>query len=78
MMIKVNSQRGLWEFHREEESQIRDSANNLGPYRVGADDEIGRKFECSNYEACLGFAAAHKWGSFTCRQCYLTKHGVFV
>ena len=33
-------------------------------------DEVPRRrYECSNYEICLGLAASLNWESFTCRGC---------
>ncbi len=30
---------------------------------------VERRFDCDNYETCLGLAAALNWQSFTCREC---------
>ena len=51
--------------------------NMLGPYKVDKDAEIGRHFNCRNYESCLGVASAEKWESFTCVACRRTNRGSF-
>lgn len=33
------------------------------------DDVPTRRYECDNYEQCLGLAASLNWESFTCRGC---------
>jgi hypothetical protein len=76
-VIKTNQQRVLWEFYSRLEEFRRDKMNMLGPYKAGKDDEIGRHFNCRNYESCLGLASASKWESFTCTACRRTNHGHF-
>ena len=77
MLIKTTQHRVLWEFYSQSEEFRRDALNMLGPYRVGKDEEIGRHFECRNYESCLGVASANKWESFTCVSCRRTNSGRF-
>jgi len=76
-VIKTNQQRLLWEFYSKLEEGRRDRMNMLGPYKVDKDAEIGRHFNCRNYESCLGVASAEKWESFTCVACRRTNRGSF-
>lgn len=76
--MKADDQATLWEFMRTAVSSRNDVINESGPYKLAASAYICRHFDCGNYEACLDFAAARKWLSFTCEGCRKTLGGEFV
>ena len=75
--MRNKQQRRLWEYVGEVESVKIDRHNEVGPFKIGGEDEIPRHMNCINYEACLAYAAHHRWPSFSCAGCRKTKHGRF-
>jgi len=69
-MVSSNQQRVVWEFISELKKDTVDKANSVGPYRVTEGSLVERFGGCSSYDACLDFAAARRWGGFTCKGCY--------
>lgn len=76
--MRADDQTTLWESVRITDSKRNDAMNGAGPYKLAERADICRHFDCNNYEACLDFAAAKKWPSFTCEGCRKTFGGIFV
>ena len=54
-----------------------DTENRIGPYREDG-KIINRHVSCSDYDACLSYAAKNRWPSFNCMGCRRTQFGEFV
>lgn len=52
-------------------SLLHEQINRLGPYRVGPREQrtTTKHVACSNYNACLTFAACKSWFDFHCEGC---------
>lgn len=77
-MKPASKQWGLWELVPLVESARVDRANKTGPYEISQDALVPRHVGCRNYDACLGYAAKRRWGSFSCKGCRVTQRGKFV
>ena len=67
----------LWSYVRHRTYGISDLENRLGPYREDG-KVICRHISCTDYDACLSYAAKNRWPSFSCEGCRRTQHGSFV
>lgn len=78
-MIHAGEQWNLWDYVHRHTSKEFEQRNKLGPFPLTSDSlVISRHMDCTNYDACLSYAAKHRWDSFSCKGCRKTQHGMFV
>ena len=78
MMIYSTKQIDIYYFLANRAKEYNDMLNKIGPFQIYKSDSYGRKFNCSNYDSCLTYAANKNWDSFSCEGCRKTSGGTFI
>lgn len=55
-------------FFSQQSALRADAVNMVGPFKT-EEQEVKKHINCTNYDACVSYAARHRWEAFSCEGC---------